>query len=76
MPTTGQYAPLRSARTRRRFSTCQGLYVAVRDIAGKLGEMLGKKPLLVGEEPKLSQVINDDFCVKRFGNYMTPLRIS
>jgi hypothetical protein len=31
--------------------------------------MLGRKPLLVGEEPKLSQVINDDFCVSRFGNY-------
>jgi len=46
-----------------------GPVVAVRDIAGKLGEMLGKKPLLVGEEPQLSQVINDDFCVRRFGNY-------
>jgi nucleoside-diphosphate-sugar epimerase len=46
-----------------------GPVVAVRDIAGRLGEMLGKKPLLVGEEPKLSQVINDDFCVRRFGNY-------
>jgi hypothetical protein len=31
--------------------------------------MLGRKPLLVGEEPKLSQVINDDFCVRRFGDY-------
>jgi nucleoside-diphosphate-sugar epimerase len=46
-----------------------GPVVAVRDIAEKLGEMLGKRPLLVGEEPKLSQVINDDFCVRRFGNY-------
>ncbi|MGB6123454.1 MAG: hypothetical protein WBG80_16225 [Bacteroidota bacterium] len=46
-----------------------GPAVAVRDIAEKLGEMLGKKPLLVGEEPKLSHVINDDFCVRRFGNY-------
>jgi hypothetical protein len=46
-----------------------GPVVAVRDIAGKHGEMLGKKPLLVGEEPKLSQVINDDLCVKRFGAY-------
>ena len=46
-----------------------GPAVAVRDIAGKLGEMLGKKPLLVGEEPQLCQVINDDFCVRRFGKY-------
>jgi nucleoside-diphosphate-sugar epimerase len=46
-----------------------GPVVAVRDVAGKLGEMLGRKPLLVGEEPKISQVINDDFCVSRFGNY-------
>jgi len=46
-----------------------GPVVAVRDIAGKLGEMLGRKPLLVGEEPKLSQVINDDLCVRRFGAY-------
>ncbi len=50
-----------------------GPAVAVRDIAGRLGEMLGKKPLLVGEEPKLSQVINDDFCVRRFGNYHVTL---
>jgi hypothetical protein len=34
-----------------------------------IGEMLGKKPLLVGEEPKLSLVINDEFCLKRFGSY-------
>jgi nucleoside-diphosphate-sugar epimerase len=46
-----------------------GPVVAVRNIAGKLGEMLGKKPLLVGEEPKFCQVINDDFCVRRFGRY-------
>jgi nucleoside-diphosphate-sugar epimerase len=46
-----------------------GPVVAVRDIAGTLGEMLGRKPLLVGEEPKLFQVTNDDFCVRRFGNY-------
>jgi nucleoside-diphosphate-sugar epimerase len=42
---------------------------AVRDIAAKLGAMLGKEPLLVGEEPALSQVINDDHCVQRFGIY-------
>jgi nucleoside-diphosphate-sugar epimerase len=46
---------------------------AVRDIARKLGEMLGKKPLLAGEEPALSQVINDDFCVERFGQYHDPV---
>jgi nucleoside-diphosphate-sugar epimerase len=46
-----------------------GPAVPVRDIAEKLGKMLGKEPRLVGEEPELSQVINDDFCVKRFGNY-------
>ena len=46
-----------------------GPVFAVRDIAERLGAMLGKKPLLVGEEPELSQVINDDFCVRRFGNY-------
>jgi nucleoside-diphosphate-sugar epimerase len=46
-----------------------GPVVAVRDIAGKLGEMLGKKPLLVGEEPKLCLVINDEFSVRRFGEY-------
>jgi nucleoside-diphosphate-sugar epimerase len=46
-----------------------GPAVAVRDIAVRLGEMLGKKPLLVGQEPKLCLLINDDFCVKRFGNY-------
>ena len=46
-----------------------GSVVSVRDIAEKLGEMLGRKPLLVGEEPELSQVINDDFSVRRFGNY-------
>jgi nucleoside-diphosphate-sugar epimerase len=46
-----------------------GPVVAVRDLAGRLGEMLDKKPLLVGEEPKLSQIINDDLCVRRFGKY-------
>jgi hypothetical protein len=46
-----------------------GPVVAVRDIAGKLGEKLGRKPLLVGEEPAVCQIINDDFCVKRFGPY-------
>jgi nucleoside-diphosphate-sugar epimerase len=46
-----------------------GPALAVRDIAVRLGEMLGKKPLLVGQEPKLCLLINDDFCVKRFGNY-------
>jgi len=46
-----------------------GPVVAVRDIASKLGELLGKKPLLVGEEPVLSLVINDDFSVRRFGKY-------
>ena len=43
---------------------------AVRDIAARLGEMLGKKPLLVGDEPELSQVINDGYCVERFGTYI------
>jgi nucleoside-diphosphate-sugar epimerase len=42
---------------------------AVRDIARKLGEKLGREPRLVGDEPALSQVINDDYCVKRFGAY-------
>jgi nucleoside-diphosphate-sugar epimerase len=46
-----------------------GPVVAVRDIARKLGEELGRKPVLVGEEPALSQIINDDFCVRRFGSY-------
>ncbi len=46
-----------------------GPVATVRDIAGRLGEMLGRKPLLVGEEPVLSHVINDDFCVRRFGHY-------
>jgi nucleoside-diphosphate-sugar epimerase len=46
-----------------------GPVVAVRDIAEKLGEMLGRKPLVVGEEPKLSLMVNDDFCVRRFGDY-------
>ena len=46
-----------------------GPVVSVRDVAGRLGKMLGRTPLLVGEEPKLCQVINDDFCVSRFGKY-------
>ncbi len=46
-----------------------GPVVTVRHLAGKLGEMLGKKPRLVGEEPDLAQVINDDFSVRRFGPY-------
>jgi nucleoside-diphosphate-sugar epimerase len=46
-----------------------GPVYAVREIAAKLGEMLDKKPILVGEEPELCQVINDGFCVKRFGPY-------
>jgi nucleoside-diphosphate-sugar epimerase len=46
-----------------------GPIVSVRDIAGRLGQMLGKKPLLVGKEPRLSLVVNDDFCVRRFGHY-------
>jgi hypothetical protein len=31
--------------------------------------MLDRKPILVGEEPELCQVINDGFCVQRFGPY-------
>jgi hypothetical protein len=46
-----------------------GPILAVRDIAGRLGEMLGKKPLLVGEEPERSLIVNDDFCVRQFGAY-------
>lgn len=46
-----------------------GPVFAVRDIAEQLGTMLGKKPLLVGVEPEVSPVINDEFCVKRFGPY-------
>jgi nucleoside-diphosphate-sugar epimerase len=46
-----------------------GPVVAVRDIAARLGELLGRKPLLVGEEPETCQIINDDFCVRRFGRY-------
>jgi nucleoside-diphosphate-sugar epimerase len=46
-----------------------GPVVPVRELAGRLGEMLGKKPVLVGEEPKRSQILNDDFCVSRFGKY-------
>ena len=43
---------------------------AVREIASRLGAMLGKEPILVGDEPEYSQVINDDFCVRRFGPYI------
>lgn len=43
--------------------------VSVRDLATRLGEMLGKKPRLVGEEPKESLIVNDSFCVERFGPY-------
>lgn len=50
-----------------------GPAVSVREIAEKLGGMLGKKPVLVGEEPEFSLVINDDFCVKRFGPYLDSL---
>jgi nucleoside-diphosphate-sugar epimerase len=50
-----------------------GPVVAVREIAERLGAMLGRKPLLVGEEQELCQVINDDFCVRRFGNYRDSL---
>ncbi len=46
-----------------------GPVVAVRDIAAKLGDLLGRKPLLVGEEPEMCQVINDGFSVRTFGPY-------
>jgi nucleoside-diphosphate-sugar epimerase len=46
-----------------------GPIVAVRDIAEKLGKMLGKPPLLIGEEPELSLMVNDELCVGRFGRY-------
>ena len=46
-----------------------GPVYSVRDIARRLGEMLGRKPLLVGQEPKECLIINDDFCVRRFGAY-------
>jgi nucleoside-diphosphate-sugar epimerase len=41
----------------------------VRDIAEKIGRLLDKKPLLVGKEPDVRQVVNDDFSVRRFGPY-------
>jgi nucleoside-diphosphate-sugar epimerase len=41
----------------------------VREIADRLGAMLGEKPLCVGDEPELCQVIDDSFCVERFGPY-------
>lgn len=50
-----------------------GPAISVRDLANKLGKMLGKKPRLVGEEPKESLIINDAFCVERFGNYQDKL---
>jgi nucleoside-diphosphate-sugar epimerase len=46
-----------------------GPVYAVRDLASKLGKMLGTEPRLVGEEPELCQVINDDYCIRRFGRY-------
>ena len=46
-----------------------GPVYSVRDIAARLGERLGRKPRLVGEEPKECLIINDDFCVRRFGSY-------
>jgi nucleoside-diphosphate-sugar epimerase len=53
-------------------NVCGPLY-SVREIAGKLGGILGKTPRLVGEEPKQCQIVNDDFCVKRFGPYQDSL---
>jgi nucleoside-diphosphate-sugar epimerase len=46
---------------------------AVREVAHRLGAMLGKEPRLVGTEPEVSQVINDDLCVQRFGAYLDPV---
>ena len=46
-----------------------GPVVAVRDIARKLGALLGRTPVLVGEEPEVCQIIDDGFCVRRFGAY-------
>ena len=46
-----------------------GPVVAVRDIARKLGALVGKAPVLVGEEPEICQIINDGACVRRFGEY-------
>jgi nucleoside-diphosphate-sugar epimerase len=43
--------------------------ISVRDLANRLGKMLGKKPRLVGEEPEKSLIVNDSFCVERFGSY-------
>lgn len=50
-----------------------GPIYAVRDIAGRLGELLGKRPVLVGEEPDRCLLVNDSFCVTRFGRYQDSL---
>lgn len=50
-----------------------GPVYAVREIAGTLGKMLGRTPILVGEEPELCQVVDDSYCVKRFGPYQDTL---
>jgi len=50
-----------------------GPIYAVRDIASRLGEMLGRKPVLVGEEPDRCLLVNDTFCVQRFGPYQDSL---
>ena len=46
-----------------------GPVVSVRELAEQLGRMLGKKPRLVGTEPPLGLLINDEFCVRRLGAY-------
>ncbi|HUI10847.1 MAG TPA: NAD-dependent epimerase/dehydratase family protein [Bacteroidota bacterium] len=43
--------------------------LAVRDLARKLGAMVGRAPVLVGEEPDRCQIVDDGFCVRRFGQY-------
>lgn len=50
-----------------------GPVVAVRDLAERLGAMMGKKPRLVGAEPPRGLIINDEFCVRRFGEYQDRL---
>ncbi len=42
---------------------------AVRDLARKLGEKLGKEPLLVDSEPERCLVVNDSYGLERFGPY-------